>query len=104
MRVVQRALLIALACLVGREGSAAESNRVAYHLTARPWKPTPIQRPDYLAAIEPICRYMATLQDEKGRIIDPVIRREYQYGTPYFAFTVALLASEGRALDLLPGG
>ena len=75
-----------------------------YHLTARPWRPLAIPRAAYLEAVEGICRHEAKLQDARGAIIDPYLRREHQYSTPYFAFAVAVLANEGRAADLVERG
>ncbi len=75
-----------------------------FHLTARPWRPLHVRRDEYLDAIEGICRFTVQHQDARGAVIDPFLRREHQYSTPYFAFAVATLASAGRAADLLPAG
>src|SRR4051812_4663808 len=57
-----------------------------FHLTARPWKPLATPRDAYLDAIEGLCRFTAKHQDAKGAVIDPFLKREHQYATPYFAF------------------
>jgi len=75
-----------------------------YRLTARPWKPLAISRDQYLNAIEGVCRYSIRHQDADGAIIDPFLKREYQYATPYFAYAVGTLIHAGRAHDLVPYG
>ncbi len=78
--------------------------RVRYHLTAKPWRPLAIPRSAYLDAIEGVCRFTAKQQDQRGAVIDPFLKREHQYSTPYYAFAVGLLVSVGRAPDLLQSG
>ena len=78
--------------------------RTGYHLTARPWKPLDIPREKYLDVIEGVCRFSIRHQNAAGAIIDPFLKREVQYATPYFAYAVGALVSAGRALDLLPNG
>src|ERR1039458_8496410 len=75
-----------------------------YHLTARPWKPLEIPREKYLDAIEGICRFSVQHQNADGAIIDPFLKREHQYATPYFAYAVGTLIKAARARDLLPNG
>jgi hypothetical protein len=75
-----------------------------YHLTARPWKPLSISRDRYLDVIEGVCRYSLRHQDASGAIVDPFLKREHQYATPYFAHAAGTLIHRGRALDLLPSG
>jgi hypothetical protein len=75
-----------------------------YHLTARPWKPLAIPKTAYLDRIEGECRYWAKHEDPSGAIIDPFLRKEWQYSTPYFAFALGVLLGEGRARDLLRKG
>ncbi len=77
---------------------------VRFHLTARPWTPLDVSRNDYLDTVEALCRYTAQHQDERGAIIDPVLGREHQYATPYFAYAVGVLVDAGKASDLLPHG
>lgn len=81
-----------------------ELPRVRYHLTAKPWRPLAIPRSAYLDTIEGVCRFSAKRQDQRGAVIDPFLKREHQYSTPYYAFAVGLLISVGRAPDLLQSG
>lgn len=76
----------------------------SYHLTARPWSPIEIPSERYLEAVEGVCRFSIRHQDASGAIIDPFLKREHQYATPYFAYAVGALIHEGRAPDLLPHG
>jgi len=69
---------------------------IRYHLTARPWMPLNVSRTSYLDAVEGIYRYTATIQDARGAVIDPFLKREFQYATPYFAFAVGTLAQAGK--------
>jgi hypothetical protein len=78
--------------------------RTEYHLTARPWQPLNIDKSKYLDVIEGLCRFSVQYQDASGAIIDPFIKREHQYATPYFAYAVGTLTAAGRARDLLPSG
>jgi hypothetical protein len=75
-----------------------------YHLTARPWKPLAVSKSQYLDAIEGACRFTIRHQNAEGAIIDPYLKREHQYATPYFAYAVGTLVHAGRAPDLLPYG
>ncbi len=75
-----------------------------YHLTARPWKPLAILKDKYLDAVEGVCRYSIRHQDADGAIIDPFLKREHQYATPYFAYAAGTLVHAGRAKDLLAPG
>ncbi|HLY11469.1 MAG TPA: hypothetical protein VKW04_19350 [Planctomycetota bacterium] len=75
-----------------------------YHLTARPWKPLGIPATSYLDRIEEECRFWEHHQDSTGAILDPFIKREWQYATPYFAYAVGTLVSAERAKDLLEKG
>jgi hypothetical protein len=78
--------------------------RTEFHLTARPWQALNIERDQYLDAIEGICRFSVQHQDAGGAIIDPFLKREHQYATPYFAYAVGTLTAAGRARDLLANG
>jgi hypothetical protein len=78
--------------------------RSGFHLTARPWQPLNIERQKYLDVIEGVCRFSARHQDATGAIIDPFLKREHQYATPYFAYAVGTLTAAGRAPDLLASG
>src|SRR5437773_1506183 len=86
------------------EGLPEGLPRLPFHLTARPWKPLGVDRDEYLHAIEGLCRFTIRHQDAKGAIIDPFLKREHQYSTPYFAFAIGTLIHAGRANDLLPNG
>lgn len=77
---------------------------IRFHLTAHPWQPLGIQRDAYLDVIEGICRVAMRHQDSQGAIIDPYLKREHQYSTPYYAFAVGTLIDSGHALDLLESG
>ena len=78
--------------------------RLPFHLTARPWQPLNISRDTYLDAIEGVCRFTVKHLGPDGEVIDPFLRREHQYSTPYFAFAVGTLVRAGRAKDLLDSG
>jgi hypothetical protein len=78
--------------------------RVPFHLTARPWKPLGISREAYLDSIEGVCRFTVKHLGPDGEVIDPFLKREHQYSTPYFAFAAGTLVHAGRAKDLLPQG
>ena len=78
--------------------------RLPFHLTARPWEPLQIPRDRYLDVVEGICRVAQRHQGEQGAIIDPYLKREHQYSTPYYAFAVGTLLHAGRAKDLKESG
>ena len=75
-----------------------------FHLTAKPWAPLSTSREDIIQIVESSCRIMAMHQDEHGAIVDPFLKREHQYSTPYFAFAVGTLLSAGRGEELLEAG
>ncbi len=84
-----------------------------WHLTARPWKPVNMPEGELLDSMEKALRAMAPMQyrnaadrgDKKnGSIIDPIDKKEIQYGTPLFAFNVATLLTKGRAAELVSPG
>ena len=75
-----------------------------WHLAARPWKPLAIPASAYLDVIEGVCRVAAKHQAADGSIIDPYLKREHQYSTPYFAFAVGVLLQGGRGVDLKDSG
>lgn len=86
---------------------------IRWHLTARPWQPVDAAKSQWLDQLETAVRAMAPLQywneaDPKdvknGGLIDPYEKKEVQYGTPMFAFNVAMLLAEGRAADLVTPG
>ena len=75
-----------------------------FHLTAKPWTPLFISRDDIIQVIESTCLILASHQDEGGAIVDPFLKREHQYSTPYFAFAVGTLLSAGKGEELLEAG
>jgi hypothetical protein len=75
-----------------------------YSLTSRPWTPITTPKSQYLDVLEGACRFSIRHQDSSGAIIDPFLKREVQYSTPYFAYAVGTLVRAGRAKDLLPHG
>ena len=99
-------LLLSLAGVRGVAGEppADEPPLPRFHLVARPWSESGLRADGILDAVEAGCRFLAGLQDAHGAVIDPLLHREHQYGTPYFAASVAMLAAAGRAPDLLEAG
>jgi hypothetical protein len=95
---------VALCLLPATETETGPVIRTGYHLTARPWKPLDIKKEKYLDAVEGVCRFSIRHQDATGAIIDPILKQEVQYATPYFAYAVGALVSAGRAPGLLPNG
>ena len=75
-----------------------------FHLTARPWKAGRGDRSELLDMLDALCRAMAEHQDERGAIVDPMLHREFQYATPYFAYAVGVLLQHGRAMALRESG
>ena len=111
MRISQRNTSASLALFLAAAGIMAVAEPqdgavsiTGYHLTARPWKPIEIPREKYLDVIEGVCRFSVQHQGADGAIIDPFLKREHQYATPYFAYAVGTLVKAGRARDLLPNG
>lgn len=96
-------LLIATVWSAAQQGSSPVID-TGYHLTARPWQPFAISKDRYLDAIEGECRFSIQHQNAEGAIIDPFLKREHQYATPYFAHATGALIQAGRAQDLLPHG
>jgi len=86
------------------DGLPSDLPALNYRLTARPWHPLAIPSSAYLDRIEGECRFWIKHQDSKGALIDPIIGREWQYSTPYFAHAVGTLVSAGRGQDLLEAG
>src|SRR5437773_6113131 len=97
-------LMIAVVAPTTLSDAQTPAPRVSFHLTARPWEPLKVPREAYLGTIEGICRFTAKHLGPSGEVIDPLLKREHQYSTPYFAFAVGTLAHAGRAKDLLPAG
>ena len=101
-----RAVVVVLACSMTARAQALPEGlpRLPFHLTARPWKPLGVDRERYLDVIEGLCRFTIRHQDARGAVIDPFLKREHQYSTPYFAFAMGTLLKAGRARDLLDHG
>lgn len=64
-----------------------------------PWEPTGLMAEDYLSVINGQMAVFRRCQDASGAIIDPVMRIEWQYSTPCYALSVALLHASGYNLD-----
>jgi hypothetical protein len=94
--------LIALPGAVAQEGGSLLATH--FHLASRVPHVEPITDSAMLDRLEGLCRFDVQWQNAQGAIIDPYLEREYQYSTPYFAYAVGVLASAGRAPDLLPHG
>jgi|GEM_PF-2280122 len=74
-----------------------------FHLTARPWQAINTTPDEILDIIEGLCTFSIQHQNEAGAIIDPILNREHQYATPYFAHAVGTLVHAGRT-ELLEHG
>ena len=75
-----------------------------FHLTAFPWTPLNTENAYILDLIEGLCRFSIQYQNESGAIIDPIIGREHQYATPYFAHALGTLIHAGVGGDLWEAG
>ncbi|MEX2514364.1 MAG: hypothetical protein WD398_15780 [Cyclobacteriaceae bacterium] len=75
-----------------------------FHLTSKPWDPAKPDKSAFLDVIAATCKVVARHQNASGAIIDPYLKREHQYATPYFAFAVGVLLNAGRAHDLREAG
>lgn len=64
------------------------------------WSPSGTDRNIYLDMMEPIVRNAANWVDEKGAIIDPVIKREWNQTSCRFASPAAILLKFGRIPEL----
>ena len=76
----------------------------SFHLTAHPWQPLHTENAFLLELIEGLCRFSIQYQNESGAIIDPVIKREHQYATPYFAYAAGTLIHAGYKDPFLDHG
>ena len=92
-----------LQCVIAQD-QPASLPEIKYHLTALPWSLLNIPAGSYLDAVEGIARVAHQFQDKTGAIIDPYLKREHQYSTPYYAFAVGALIHAHRASDMLPSG
>lgn len=75
-----------------------------FHLSAKPWEKSVVDKDDFLNLIEATCEVMAHNQNPSGAIIDPYLKREHQYSTPYFAFGVGVLLEAGQGKHLKDAG
>ena len=64
------------------------------------WQPTGVDRNIYLDMMEPIIRNAAHWVDERGAVIDPVIKREWNQTSCRFASPGAILLRYGRIPEL----
>lgn len=64
------------------------------------WQPTGVDRNIYLDIMEPIVRNAANWVDERGAVIDPVIKREWNQTSCRFASPGAILLRFGRIPEL----
>ena len=115
-RLAVRAILFSVAAgypVFSQESSSvpADLPDFHWHLTARPWKPVTTPELAWTLSMEKAVRAMVPMQQwnpenpenvMNGAIIDPYDRKEIQYGTPLFAFNIAVLYHKGHATDLLP--
>lgn len=96
MRLV---LVFILGCPLGAVAEANPESPLSlapYHLTARPWTPSKVDNDAILDAVESLCRFAAAHIDDSGAFIDPVLKREFQYATPYMAYALGALVAAGR--------
>ncbi len=75
-----------------------------FHLTGRPWDHENVATDEIVEAVEGLCRFAARQVNDDGAVIDPFLKREHQYSTPYFAAAVGALMHFQRAEDLWPVG
>jgi len=84
--------------------TVAADTAVAYHLTARPWKPLEVPASAYLDRVEGVVRFTLQHQNAAGSVIDPFTKAEHQYGTVYYAHAIGTLLHARRAKNLLDSG
>ena len=96
--------LLLMAVSAGAADLPATLPELPYHEPPAGWAPLEIPRSAYLDAVEGLVRFAMRHQDADGAIIDPLLAREHQYSTPYFAFAAGTLVHAGRAPDLLDAG
>lgn len=111
-----RALLLSLMvfstpALQANAAGAAETGdlppslpEVRWRLTPKPWQPSGLTREAFLEPLQRAARAVVKLQDERGAIVDPYVKREFQYATPYFAHAIGQLLQAGAAEDLRAAG
>ncbi|MEJ6020816.1 hypothetical protein [Ramlibacter sp. PS4R-6] len=80
----------------------ATLRQVRTTLAASPLRsPTGVTSRDYAAIANGIVQYFRHFQAPGGRIVDPFMRREFQYSTPTYALAAATLATGAGVNDLL---
>ena len=52
---------------------------------------TPVPTEFFCSLVDTMCQW----QDDQGRLIDPAVQRETQYGTAYFAYCAAKALKSG---------
>lgn len=57
-------------------------------------------RTEYLDTVERLVRWLHRYQDDQGAVIDPTVKQEYQYTTPYYCFALYTCRAAGRCADL----
>jgi hypothetical protein len=75
-----------------------------YHLTPRPWSPLTNKKSEILDKVEGLVRFSQKHQDATGAIIDPFLKKEHQYATPYYAHALGVLLKNNRANELRDSG
>lgn len=102
-------LALAPTLLLAQKPEKLQVAQTRWHLTARPWQPSGFSESKLLDQMEQALTQVATMQywnasdlkdPKNGAIIDPIDGKELQYGTPLFAFNVAVLLTKDRAQPL----
>ena len=102
MKVNLIAVFILLCQTIGISQDLPESlPELGFHLTSADWQPLNTNPERYLDAVEGMVTVAEQFQDEMGAIIDPYLKREHQYSTPYYAFAVGTLVSADRGSEKL---
>ena len=79
--------------------AATQINNFLNNQRKAKFESTGLKRDDYLTVIAGQVKAMFAYQNEEGRIIDPVDKRETYFTTPTYAHSVATLAKAGYPLD-----
>jgi hypothetical protein len=69
---------------------------------ATSFRPTGLDKFEYLRLADGIVRYFAAFQNKRGTIIDPYEEKEKQYSTPAFSCAAAILYASGYNRHVLP--
>jgi len=75
-----------------------------FHFSLAPQEDSSPNVEEILDVVEGLCRFTSQHLDQAGAVIDPFLKREHQYSTPYFAHAVGTLMHFDRARDLWPAG